>query len=285
MRKVLYYAIFLVVASFIQLGGGPGPVVQTSFPSSSEHYPALALDPMQTSPPSFLKMGSTSGLQNCNHDQTQRYDNVLGTVLPIVENVEWVERLCNVSGMTDIQLRIKGVSDDKTISRIVLKCQEICIRSGVRLWINDHWRHAIRAKCFGVHLGQEDLARCVKEGGLEKIRQNNMALGISTHSYAELSTAIGMKPSYISLGPVFGTASKNVAFDPQGLSTVKKWRDLIESNIPLVAIGGINDSDSAEKVKKSGADCIAVIGALTKASDVDLAFKQLTEAMRGQNNR
>ena len=49
--------------------------------------------------------------------------------------------------------------------------------------------------------------------------------------------------------------------------------------MPLVAIGGINDQDTASKVKEAGADCIAVIGAVTKADDVDAACQMLIDAM------
>jgi thiamine-phosphate diphosphorylase len=107
----------------------------------------------------------------------------------------------------------------------------------------------------------------------------NMALGISTHSYGELSAALGVKPSYISLGPVFATSSKNVDFDPQGLSTVRKWRQLISPDVPLVAIGGIGDAYTATQVKEAGADCAAVIGAVTKAKETRVAVSQLNEAM------
>jgi thiamine-phosphate pyrophosphorylase len=80
------------------------------------------------------------------------------------------------------------------------------------------------------------------------------------------------------LGPIFGTKSKNVAFDPQGLRTVSQWRDLIGCEVPLVAIGGINDVERTRQVKASGADCVAVIGAVQK-DDVETAVKQLQEAM------
>ena len=203
----------------------------------------------------------------------------LGKLLPIVNNKEWIERLTKYDEITDIQLRIKGESDEEKINTIVQECQEICENNNVRLWINDFWKAAVKAKCFGVHVGQEDLGKCIDEGGLDIIRDNNMALGISTHSFAELSAAFGVRPSYISLGPVFGTKSKDVAFDPQGLDTVKKWKELINPSVPLVAIGGINDASIVSTVKEAGADCVAVISAITKADDVGNAVRQLDNAM------
>ncbi len=205
---------------------------------------------------------------------------VLSSILPIVDSKEWVERLTKINEIRDIQLRIKGENDMKKIDEMVQECQNICAASHVRLWINDYWRAAVKAKCFGVHIGQEDLGQCMADGGLDIIRENNMALGISTHSYAELSAALGVQPSYISLGPVFGTNSKNVAFDPQGLDTVKKWKELMDPDMPLVAIGGINDPETVSKVKDAGADCVAVISAITKADNVEHAAHRLNSAMK-----
>jgi len=49
--------------------------------------------------------------------------------------------------------------------------------------------------------------------------------------------------------------------------------------IPLIAIGGIGDSNVARIVKEAGAECVAVIGAFTKADDVAKAVKDLNDAM------
>jgi thiamine-phosphate diphosphorylase len=205
----------------------------------------------------------------------------LGRILPIVDTGDWVERLCRVpEGVTDVQLRVKDETDPAKISEIVQKSQAFCEAAGVRLWINDHWQAAVQAGCFGVHVGQEDLVKCMETGGLEAMRKANMALGISTHSFGELAAASGVKPSYISLGPVFATSSKKVQFDPQGLWTVNKWRQLVDPSIPMMAIGGIGDADITMQVREAGADCVAVIGAITKADETSAAVSQLNEAMQ-----
>jgi len=233
----------------------------------------VTLNPRKSESMPFLKM--TRDVSYESSDKGVR----LGKLLPIVDTKEWVQRLSELDKITDIQLRIKNEKSEEKINEIVRECQEICAKNNVRLWINDYWRAAVKAKCFGVHIGQEDLGKCIADGGLDVIRENNMALGISTHSYAELSAALGIHPSYISLGPVFGTQSKNVSFDPQGLETVLKWKELMDPEMPLVAIGGINDPNTALKVKEAGADCVAVISAITKSNDVDDAVEKLHAAM------
>eukprot|EP01082_Thalassiosira_pseudonana_P004543 g4236.t1 g4236 contig15:616483-618315(+) len=266
------------ISKGVQLGKGPGPVVHTGFPNNSQNFPSIALDASSSSTPAFLPIQSyhTSVASNC-----MAYSPVtLGRILPIVDTVEWIEQLVATPGITDIQLRFKDTSDYATILDRIKRSQQLCKSAGVHLWINDHWKEAIEAgDCFGIHLGQEDMAACVEEGGLEKIRSAGLAFGVSTHSYSELSAALGVYPSYISLGPVFQTASKDVKFDPQGLETVRQWRRLIPANIPLVAIGGISNADIAKVVREAGAECAAVIGAVTKAKDVKQSVEDLNNAM------
>jgi thiamine-phosphate diphosphorylase len=270
----------------VQLGQGPGPVVHTEFPSTHEHYPSIVQDPTTTTSTSHFPTMLAYRHQSINSSD----DKVptLGRILPIVDTVEWVERLAKTPGVTDIQLRIKDkkiIEDDnlerrtKKIVERVTVCQKLCEKADVRLWINDFWEAAIEAGCFGVHLGQEDLCNCEKQGGLDQLREKNIALGISTHSYAELAVALGIQPSYISMGPVFGTSSKKVAFDPQGLGIVAKWRELIPPSMPFVTIGGIGTAEIAKHNKAAGADCVAVIGAVTQAQDIAAIVSELNNAM------
>jgi hydroxymethylpyrimidine kinase / phosphomethylpyrimidine kinase / thiamine-phosphate diphosphorylase len=256
----------------VQLGKGPGPVVQTTFPSSSDHFPMIVSDPTEEFPP-FRKMISYS------YEQNDKDTPRLGRILPIVDSVEWVERLASTKAVKDIQLRIKDEKDLNQIKERVVICQEICAKYSVRLWINDYWEAAIHAGCFGVHVGQEDLAKMSKAGGFEQLQSQGIALGVSTHSYAELAAAIGVKPSYISLGPVYATNSKSVQFDPQGLKIVNRWRKLIPPSIPFVTIGGIGSTVAAKENRDAGADCVAVIGAVTKAIDLPKIVDDLNEVM------
>ena len=265
------------IARGVQLGKGPGPVVHTCFPNSYKSFPTIELSARGESVPHFLAMQT---YHSANSSSCASTAPALGRILPIVDTVEWIERLVTTPGIEDIQLRFKDASDYAVILDRIKRASALCQSSGVRLWINDHWKAAIKAGgCFGIHLGQEDLASCVDAGGLDLIRQAGLALGVSTHSYSELACALGVRPSYISLGPVFATSSKDVKFDPQGIETVRQWRSLIPPDVPLVAIGGISNADVAKMVREAGAECSAVIGAVTKATDVKTAVKDLNSAM------
>ena len=67
--------------------------------------------------------------------------------------------------------------------------------------------------------------------------------------------------------PVFSTSSKMVAFNPQGLATVAKWRQLIPLDVPLITIDSFGEAEMARQ-KQVGADCVTVIGVVTQSEDV-----------------
>ncbi|MDT3319031.1 bifunctional hydroxymethylpyrimidine kinase/phosphomethylpyrimidine kinase [Shewanella sp. SP1S2-4] len=142
-----------------------------------------------------------------------------------------------------------------------------------QLFINDHWQLAMKYHAFGVHLGQEDLAVT----DLAAIQAAGLALGISSHSYFELLLAHQYSPSYIALGHIFPTTTKQMPSAPQGLAKLKHYVALLQDHYPLVAIGGI-DLDNLAKVKTTGVGNIAVVRAITKAKDPLAAFAELSQA-------
>ena len=259
------------IAQGVGLGQGPGPVGQTIFPQTHQHFPRIVANPNEGQAQPFRPISMNDGL---------------GHLLILVDSLEWIEKLASdkvkAAGVTDIQLRIKGETDFDRIVEKVKTANRLCQAAGIRLWINDYWEAAIAAGCFGVHMGQEDLYRCQQKDGLSKLREANLALGLSTHTYGELAAALAVEPSYISLGPIYGTSSKQVNFGPQGLAMVQQWRRLVPPHMPLVVIGGISDAARAADVRRAGADCVAVIGAVTQAQETVQAIESLNAAVQSR---
>lgn len=170
---------------------------------------------------------------------------------PVVPSVTWVENVC-LWGVESLQLRIKrrpeGLEEQVQ--------QAIRLAVGRRLFINDHWDLAIKNGAYGVHLGQEDLLDA--DWGLLKASQ--IRLGVSTHSYEELARALAYGPSYIALGPIFPTTTKEMPWEPQGMERIGIWKQLIDC--PLVAIGGL-DLERSREARAAGADGIACVRDIT----------------------
>lgn len=178
---------------------------------------------------------------------------------PIVDSIEQLKRLAPFD-LQLVQLRIK-----KPLAACAQEIQAACAWARthhIRLIINDHWQAAITYGAFGVHLGQEDLP----QADLAAIENAGLALGISTHDYFELVRALSRSPSYVALGHIFPTPTKVMPSSPQGLTRLREYVQL-NLDVPTVAIGGI-DRERAQAVAATGVDGIAVVRAVSQATDL-----------------
>lgn len=193
---------------------------------------------------------------------------------PVVDSVEWISRLLDV-GVRTIQLRIKDLSDEQ-VEEDIAAAIALGNKYQARLFINDYWRLAIKYRAYGVHLGQEDLHTT----DLIAIHQAGLRLGVSTHDDTELARAIAVRPSYIALGHVFPTQTKEMPSAPQGLEELKRQVAGLKE-YPTVAIGGIS-IDRVPAVLECGVGSVAVVSAITKAPDWRAATMQLLHLIEGK---
>ncbi|EMK1722262.1 thiamine phosphate synthase, partial [Enterobacter hormaechei] len=131
---------------------------------------------------------------------------------PVVDSVAWIARLLE-AGVRTLQLRIKDKRDEE-VEADVIAAIALGRRYHARLFINDYWRLAVKHQAYGVHLGQEDL----ETTDLSAIRDAGLRLGVSTHDDMEIDVALAARPSYIALGHVFPTQTKQMPSAPQGLT-------------------------------------------------------------------
>lgn len=180
----------------------------------------------------------------------------------VLPDAAWVGR-CARAGVPTVQLRFKS-SDPAAIEREVQASVEAVRGTDSLLFINDHWRVAIAAGAYGVHLGQEDMD-ALSADELREIRGSGLRLGVSTHGYAEMLRADAVSPSYIAMGAVFPTTLKKMATVPQGLARLDAYARLTRG-YPQVAIGGIDEARLAP-VLATGVGSVAVVRAIVAAED------------------
>lgn len=199
-----------------------------------------------------------------------KYDQI--GLYPIVDSVMWMEKLLPL-GIKTLQLRIKNKNGTSLENEIKAGIQ-LAKKWGANLFINDYWELALKLNAFGVHLGQQDL----NTANIPALRKAGIRLGISTHCYYEVARAHAIQPSYIAIGPIYPTTSKIMPFLPQGIEKLTHWQRIL--NYPLVAIGGINQTNFLEIISTK-VQGIAMISAITEAKDPILAAKKLvTQAKR-----
>ena len=139
--------------------------------------------------------------------------------------------------------------------------------------VNDRVDLAQMAGASGAHVGQEDLdpAAARTQLGPEAI------IGYSTHSVAQFESALREPVTYVAVGPVFGTLTKNTGYDAVGLELVRAAAGRA-SGRPIVAIGGIT-LDTAPAVIAAGASCVAIISDLIVGGNPSGRVRQFLGAL------
>ncbi|WLQ12929.1 thiamine phosphate synthase [Hahella aquimaris] len=235
------------------IGPGPGPIARQGWPVQMTDFPRIV---------DRLDWLDYSAFPDCGESPLGLY--------PVVDSVAWLRKLLPL-GIDTCQLRIK--SDDLTLLEAAIKeAAELGRQYGCRLFINDHWRLAIKHGAYGVHLGQEDIA----DADLDAIRDAGLRLGVSTHGDYEWARAAAVKPSYIAIGAIFPTQTKEVRI--VGLEKLARWVALLDGHYPLTAIGGIN-LDNIEAVLNTGVSSVAVVSAITQAQDFREAVANLNRKL------
>ena len=192
----------------------------------------------------------------------------------VLPDAAWVARMAS-AGVPTVQLRFKS-DDAAAVEREVRAAVAAVQGSGALLFVNDHWRAAIDAGAYGLHLGQEDLDTLTPDE-LRSICASGMRLGVSTHGYAEMVRADAVSPSYVAMGAVFPTTLKRMATAPQGVARLAAYAGLMRG-YPQVAIGGI-DLSRLEAVLATGVGSVAVVRALVTDPDPQAAAGRWMAAM------
>lgn len=169
------------------------------------------------------------------------------------------------AGVRIFQYRNKAASMKEAYAD-ALPLSKLAAELGMVFIVNDRCDLALAVDADGVHLGQEDLpyaeARMVL--GPDKI------IGLSTHNAEQVKEADKLRPDYIGFGPIFKPGSK-LDHDPLvGIAGLRAVRSL--TTLPIFAIGGIQMEQTGEVIR-AGANGVAVISAILKASDVRQAVR------------
>lgn len=188
----------------------------------------------------------------------------------VLPDAQWVGRVAR-AGVPTVQLRFKS-DDAAAVRREVQAAVEAVRGTPALLFINDHWREAMAAGAYGVHLGQEDM----EIADFAAIRAAGLRLGLSSHGYAEMLRADRMSPSYIAMGAVYPTTLKRMATAAQGPGRLAAYARLMR-NYPGVGIGGISAAELPE-IKATGVGSLAVVRAITAETDPEQAAAKLMAA-------
>jgi thiamine-phosphate pyrophosphorylase len=131
----------------------------------------------------------------------------------------------------------------------------------------------LAAEAGGVHLpggGDPAAARRLLPQGL---------IGVSTHTPEEAAAQLAAGADYVTLSPIFLSASKPGYGPAVGLDALAAAARL--SVGPIIALGGIDAANAASSIA-AGAAGIAVMGEVMRATDPEAIVRRLLAAIKGR---
>lgn len=171
-------------------------------------------------------------------------------------------------GVSCVQLREKDISTRLFVSE-AQSMMKLLEPYKVPLIINDRIDVALACGADGVHIGQDDMPYAVAR----KLLGPKAIIGLSVETWADVEESRKLDVDYIGVSPVFETPTKTDTKGAWGLDGLAKIKKI--SRHPLVAIGGLNESNVRETIE-AGADSVAVVSAICAASDPEAAARKLT---------
>lgn len=175
-------------------------------------------------------------------------------------------------GAAYVQFREKEISTRRFIEEAVM-IKQLLEPYDVPLIINDRVDVALACGAEGVHIGQDDMPYALTR----KLMGPKAIIGLSVETWEDVEAGQKLDVNYIGVSPVFATPTKTDTKGAWGLDGLARIRAF--SRHPLVAIGGLNESNIREVVE-AGADCVAVVSAICSSDHPEAAARRISGLIR-----
>lgn len=183
-------------------------------------------------------------------------DRVLSLGRPLLDIVSAAVQ----DGVTMVQLREKEC-DTREFIELGRAVHAITAASGIPLIINDRADVALVIDAEGLHIGQHDMTyadarRLLGPKAIIGLSVENDEQALECLSFSELD--------YIGASPVFSTPTKTDTAPALGLDGIRRLRNIVGADLPMVAIGGIHQTN-IQDIIHAGSDGVAVVSAICSA--------------------
>lgn len=175
------------------------------------------------------------------------------------------------AGAPVMQLRVKGVTD-RDLYDLGRRLMALCDQYAATCIVNDRVDVAVAIGAHGTHLGATDLP-------IEAVRRvagPNHIIGGTAREPVLARRLVEEGADYLGVGPTYATSTKDGLPDPIGPTTIGAVARAVD--VPVIAIGGITVARVPE-IMAAGAHGVAVVGAVSDASDPGAATKRLLAAV------
>lgn len=173
-------------------------------------------------------------------------------------------RLALEGGCRWVQLRMKEATEAEFMAAAA-EIGRLCKEHGATFVLDDHVEWVEKAGADGVHLGKNDMP--IDEA--RKILGNDKIIGGTANTFDDVERLYRQGANYIGCGPFRFTTTKKNLSPVLGLEGYQHIVDQMKShgiNLPIVAIGGILESD-IKSILATGVSGIAVSGGILNAEN------------------
>ena len=172
-----------------------------------------------------------------------------------------------------IQVRAKSLPGSAFLD-LATRIHEAASAAGALVVVNDRADIARLAGAEGVHLGQDDLPPAAA-----RVLVGHAIVGLSTHSVEQVQGAVTHPITYLAIGPVFGTSTKETGYAAIGLDGVRRAVEAARPHgLPVIAIGGIT-LERVRDVVDAGAAGVAVISDLLEGDEPEARTRAYLERL------
>lgn len=173
-------------------------------------------------------------------------------------------RLALEGGCRWVQLRMKEATEAEFMAAAA-EIGRLCKEHGATFVLDDHVEWVEQTGADGVHLGKNDMP--IDEA--RKILGNDKIIGGTANTFEDVERLYRQGANYIGCGPFRFTTTKKNLSPVLGLEGYQHIVDQMKShgiNLPIVAIGGILESD-IKSILATGVSGIAVSGGILNAEN------------------
>tara|TARA_A100001037_G_scaffold300344_1_gene327662 strand:- start:289 stop:1158 length:870 start_codon:yes stop_codon:yes gene_type:complete len=183
-------------------------------------------------------------------------------------NIFDVTKAAIEGGVSVVQYRDKKLDRSYFLNNSFL-LKEICDESSVSFVVNDAVDVARLVNSSFLHVGQSDM----EVEFARKLLLSSQCIGTSNNGLAETSVSEEDGSDYLAVGAVYATSTMGKSSrKPVGTETLVEVKS--QTDLPVVAIGGINESNLAE-VRTTGVDAACIVSSITCAANPEKSVKEL----------
>ena len=173
-------------------------------------------------------------------------------------------RLALEGGCRWVQLRMEEATEAEFMAAAA-EIGRLCKEHGATFVLDDHVEWVEKTGADGVHLGKNDMP--IDEA--RKILGSDKIIGGTANTFEDVERLYRQGADYIGCGPFRFTTTKKNLSPVLGLEGYQHIVDQMKShgiNLPIVAIGGILESD-IKSILATGVSGIAVSGGILNAEN------------------